>query len=122
MILTKDLANIIKIIINEYDIDTSYDEEPYYGGFLYDISSHNFIIADRKIQHCKSPEFSIDELMAHRLEFLDRKVVILKGRGWGTTDCVIFYPSHRQPHVYQKDGKERNYYVQWVKRLNEAGS
>ena len=106
MILTKDLANIIKIIINEYDIDTSYDEEPYYGGFLYDISSRNFIIADRKIQHCKSPEFSIDE------------VVTIKGIGWSLTDYVAFYPSHRQPHVYQEDGKIRDYYRQWVERLN----
>lgn len=121
MILTKDLASIIKIIINEYDIDTSYDDELYYGGFLYDINSHKFIIADRKIQHCKSPEFSIDELMAHRLEFLDRKVVTIKGRGWSLTDYVAFYPSRRQPHVYQKDGKERDYYIQWIKRLNEAG-
>lgn len=118
MILTKDLANIIKIIINEYDIDTSYDEEPYYGGFLYDISSRNFIIADRKIRHCKSPEFSIDELMAHRLEFLDRKVVTIKGIGRSLTDYVVFYPSHRQPHAYQEDGKIRDYYRQWVERLN----
>lgn len=65
MNLTKDLANIIKIIISEYDIDTSYDDEPYYGGFLYDISPHRFIIADRKIHHCKSPEFSIDELLVY---------------------------------------------------------
>lgn len=121
MILTKDLASIIKIIINEYDIDTSYDDELYYGGFLYDISSHKFIIADRKIRHCKSSEFSIDELMAHRLAFIDRKVVTIKGRGWGITDYVVFYPSRRQPHVYQKDGKEKGYYEQWVKRLNEAG-
>ncbi len=118
MNLTKDLANIIKIIIGEYDIDTSYDGEPYYGGFLYDITPKWFIIADRKIQHCKSPEFSIDELMAHRLEFLDRKVVTIKGRGWGITDYVAFYPSHRQPHVYQEDGKIRDYYRQWVERLN----
>ena len=108
MILTKDLANIIKIIINEYDIDTSYDDELYY----------KFIIADRKIRHCKSSEFSIDELMAHRLAFIDRKVVTIKGRGWGITDYVVFYPSRRQPHVYQKDGKERDYYAQWVERLN----
>lgn len=121
MTLTKDLENIIKIIIGEYDIDTSYDGEPYYGGFLYDISPHKFIIADRKIHHCKSPEFSIDELMAYRIAFLDRKVVTIKGRGWAPTDYVTFYPSHRQPHVYQKYGKERNYYEQWVKRLNEAG-
>ena len=120
MNLTKDLANIIKIIINEYDIDTSYDEAPYYGGFLYDISSRNFIIADRKIRHCKSPEFSIDELMAHRLEFIDRKVVTIKGRGWAPTDCVVFYPSHRQPHVYQEDGKKKGYYEQWVKKINEV--
>lgn len=120
MNLTKDLANIIKIIISEYDIDTSYDDEPYYGGFLYDISSRNFIIADRKIRHCKSPEFSIDELMAHRLEFLDRKVVTIKGRGWSLTDYVAFYPSHRQPHVYQEDGKKKGYYEQWVKK-NKRG-
>lgn len=120
MNLTKDLANIIKIIIGEYDIDTSYDGEPYYGGFLYDISSRNFIIADRKIRHCKSPEFSIDELMAHRLEFIDRKVVTIKGRGWAKTDYVAFYPSHRQPHVYQEDGKKKGYYEQWVKKINEV--
>lgn len=120
MILTKDLASIIKIIINEYDIDTSYDDELYYGGFLYDIGSHKFIIADRKIRHCKSPEFSIDELMAHRLEFLDRKVVTIKGRGWSLTDCVVFYPSHRQPHLYQEDGKKKGYYEQWVKKINEV--
>ena len=118
MNLTKDLANIIKIIIGEYDIDTSYDGEPYYGGFLYDINPKWFIIADRKIQHCKSPEFSIDELMAHRLEFLDRKVVTIKGRGWSLTDYVAFCPSHRQPHVYQEDGKIRDYYRHWVERLN----
>lgn len=120
MNLTKDLANIIKIIIGEYDIDTSYDGEPYYGGFLYDITPKGFIIADRKIQHCKSPEFSIDELMAHRLEFIDRKVVTIKGRGWAKTDCVVFYPSHRQPHVYQEDGKKKGYYEQWVKKINEV--
>lgn len=57
--------------------------------------------------------------MAHRLEFLDRKVVTIKGRGWSLTDCVVFYPSHRQPHVYQEDGKKKGYYEQWVKKINE---